>query len=55
MKRKIRKQLRKPFKGSYFYEWQIGPIVFQVKRKGGNLKLENYRKVHIWRDRYWRS
>lgn len=43
--------MRKPFKGETFYEWQIGPIVFQVRRF--DRVSEHFRRVHIWRDPYW--
>jgi len=41
--------MRKPFKGTTFYEWQILMIVFQVRHAPN----EHFRKVHIWRDPYW--
>lgn len=41
--------IRRPFKGNTFYEWQIGPFVFQIKHRPN----ENFRRIHVWRDPYW--
>jgi hypothetical protein len=46
------KLVRKPFKGSFFYEWQVGPIVMQI-RHSDEVK-EHFRRIHVWRDTYWR-
>jgi hypothetical protein len=42
----------RPFKGSFFYEWQFGPLVFQWKRR--DYKSPHFRRFHVWYDRYWR-
>lgn len=46
-------KIRKPFKGSFFYEWQIGTFVFQVKRR--DFKSRYFRWFHVWRDPHWKE
>jgi hypothetical protein len=41
--------IRAPFKGQSFYEWQIGPLVLQLKHRGPG------RLLRIWRDPYWKT
>ena len=59
-KSRLHRQLRKPFKGQYAYEWQIGPAVFmwyhwdqldylpQPKLTGFHIGL-----FKVWYDRNW--
>ena len=43
---------RRPFKGAWFWEWQLGPVVFQVRHTQN--PHFRFRRVHVWRDRFWR-
>lgn len=47
---------RKPFKGTFYYEWQIGPWVFMVAHRDGDrvFRSRERRGLHVWRDPYWR-
>ena len=49
--------IRKPFKGSFFYEWQIGPFVFQVRhndhRRAGII-IDGLPLFKVWRDSQWK-
>lgn len=47
--------IRRPFKGTWFYEWQIGPVVLQVRhtrapQAGGRLES----LFGVWLDPHWR-
>ncbi len=49
--------LRRPFRGIYFYEWQIGPAVFQVRHTQHTQRsgvTRPFPLVHVWIDRAWR-
>ncbi len=55
----LRRLVRRPFKGTYFYEWQIGPFVFQWRHAGpmrdASLAMDlGFPKMQLWRDPYWR-
>ena len=38
------------FKGSFFYELQLGPLVVQWKHS----ELVDGRQLRVWRDPFWR-
>ena len=45
--------IRKPFKGSFYYEWQLGPFVLQWAH--GETYQREGKRFGVWRDPYWRS
>jgi hypothetical protein len=54
--------IRRPFKGLFFYEWQVGPFVFQWRHDEpmGDAPASE-RAIHellpkfkVWRDPLWR-
>lgn len=45
----LRRLVRRPFRGNAYYEWQVGPWVFQVAR--GWIKWP----FHLWRDPFWKG
>lgn len=49
----MRKLVRKPFKGYHFYEWQIGPLVFQwpIRERIRTYGWGGWKPV--WIDHYW--
>lgn len=51
--------VRKPFKGWFAYEWQIGPVVFQFKHGTAEWSkpTRGFRigRLYVWRDRCWRQ
>lgn len=44
--------MHKPFKGTFFYELQVGPLVFQLKRRDNSYP---HKRLTVWRDPLWRS
>lgn len=57
--RRIRKQLRKPFKGGIAYEWQIGPIVLMCYHNEHDNELglpprhTGLKRIRVWHDHHW--
>jgi hypothetical protein len=53
--------IRRPFKGQWFYEWQIGPLVLQWRHSDvcyyGNMATPTvkpwYRRPNVWFDSAW--
>lgn len=43
----------RPFKGAWFYEAQIGPLVLQLRHAKG--REYGFRRAQAWRDPLWRS
>jgi len=41
-----------PFRGAYYYEWQIGPLVFQIGRRHPGIRPK---RLNVWRDPFWRA
>lgn len=46
--------IRKPFKGTWFYEWQIGPVVLQVRHTRASQRGGRENLVGVWLDPHWR-
>ena len=45
----------KPFKGLWYYEWQIGPLVFQWKHAGYHKQTRfHVGPFQVWHDSAWR-
>jgi hypothetical protein len=47
----------RPFKGNWFYEWQIGPVVVQWKIDPTSNVVSSglvIGRLSIWLDSYWR-
>ena len=48
--------IRKPFKGTFAYEWQIGCLVFLLKYPHSPFQPDNkYYKLLVFVDKYWRG
>lgn len=53
--------IRKPFKGQRYYEWQIGPLVFQIRhnaRNGEQYGMDTRgtgKRFNVWIDHYWKT
>jgi len=43
-----------PFKGQWYYEWQIGPIVFTWRHDGKTPHSHHIGPFVIWRDSQWK-
>lgn len=46
--------VRRPFKGTWFYEWQIGALVIQVRHTKPLHGDGRHALFGIWRDPHWR-
>jgi len=53
--------VHKPFRGMWYWEWQVGPWVFQIRHTDltglGGLVPTNkpwYKRFNVWRDSCWR-
>lgn len=50
--------ISRPFKGSWFYEWQVGPVVLQWLHSTSlnpiATKGITWDKLHIWLDLMWK-
>ena len=54
-KNNLKKLVRKPFKGSFAYEWQIGKFIFLLKYPHSPFQPDNTKyKLLINIDKYWR-
>lgn len=53
MRRRLKRVLKRllPFKGTSFYEVQVGPLVFQIPVS--KEVWEEYGWLNIWHDPYW--
>lgn len=55
---RLRKQLRKPFKGGRAFEWQIGPAVIMVYHDAHTIAFRTkqgrrFPHVEVWHDHHW--
>lgn len=51
----LRRVVKRPFRGVSFYEWQIGPLVFQVRHTQLPANVGRWPLVAVWRDQLWRK
>lgn len=51
--------ISRPFKGTWYYEWQLGPVVLQwlheMSLSPTSTKGISWGRLHIWLDSMWRS
>jgi hypothetical protein len=57
IRKKARVLVRKPFKGTYAYEWQVGTYIFQWKHDDSLVYRQG---THVWKfrvmtDWHWRN